>query len=277
MKNKIVVITFSFLLFVLVNCNKKKDSGGVLKINTNLSFVVKNTFVHNINSFTEGLYYSKGLFYESTGSPDDLPETKSLFGILSLKTGIISEKVVLDKSIFFGEGVAICKNKIYQLTYKNKIGFVYDSQTFRKIGQFTYDNDEGWGLTSMNDKYLIMSDGSNILTFFDPLNFKVEKKLKVQFNGIPINNLNELEYVKGYIYANVYPTNDIVVIDVITGNVVEEIDMSSLYYDSRQKFAGLLEMNGIAYNVDRGTFFITGKMWPCIYEIKLKKSNLKQW
>jgi glutamine cyclotransferase len=265
------------LFFSLMNCKRedvnhtdaeldKKDN-----LTSKTGFVLINTFPHNVNSFTEGLFIDNSIVYESTGSPEDIPNTKSLFGILDLKTGLINAKAELDKNLFFGEGIAKCNNKIYQLTYKNKIGFIYSSKTFKKIGSFQFENNEGWGLTCKDNAALIMSDGSSILTFLSPDNFKVQKKIEIFENNIPVTNLNELEYVNGYIYANIYTTNKIVKIDLENGTVLQTLDLSSLFYDAKNKFGGALEMNGIAYNNKKGTFLITGKMWPCIYEIKLDK------
>lgn len=277
MKQVFKFLAVIFLLFILMNCKKiaVDSSDNEIVRETNLTskvgYVILNSFPHDINSFTEGLFMHNNIVYESTGSPEELPKTKSVIGILDLKTGLINTKVELDKRIYFGEGIAKCKNKIYQLTYKNKTGFIYDSKTFKQIGIFQFDNNEGWGLTNINDTSLIMSDGSNILTFINPDNLKFIKKIEVFENNIPVANLNELEYVNGYIYANIYTTNKIVKIDPNNGNVIATIDFESLFYDAKNRFSGSLEMNGIAYNDKNKTFLITGKLWPCVYEIKLNE------
>lgn len=263
------------LLILLFSCNNKNNDKiikeEIIKDNVLIKkdYLLKKTYPHSINSFTEGLFVDEGIIYESTGSPEDLPNTKSVFGILNLKTGLINSKAELDKKFFFGEGIAKCNNKIYQLTYKNKTGFIYDSRTYKKTGVFQFDNNEGWGLTNIKDESLIMSDGTNILTFLSPKSLKSTKKLEVTENSMPLININELEYVNGYIYANIYTTNKIVKINAKNGIVVRTIDFTSLYNDSKNKFSGSLEMNGIAYDNSKRTFFITGKMWPCIYEIKI--------
>jgi glutaminyl-peptide cyclotransferase len=265
------------LLFFLNSCNDKKNNitnENIIKEESNnvpkqIYFSIQNIFPHDINSFTEGFFLDKGIVYESTGSPNDMPLTKSVMGILDLKSGLIDIKSELDRNIFFGEGIAKCNDKIYQLTYKNRIGFIYNSKTFKKIDSFKFDNEEGWGLTNINDTILIMSDGTNSLTFLNTKTFKPSKKLEVFENNVAITNLNELEYVEGYIYANVYTTNKIIKIDPNSGIVVGTIDLSSLNYEAKSKFSGSLEMNGIAYNDKQKTFLITGKMWPCVYEIKL--------
>jgi glutamine cyclotransferase len=277
MKQIFKLFAIILLFFVLMNCKKVKvdDSNNEIVKETNpiskVGYIILNSFPHDINSFTEGLFMSNNIVYESTGSPEDIPSAKSVMGILDLKTGFIQTKIELNRNIYFGEGIAKCNNKIYQLTYKNKTGFIYDSKTFKQIGIFQFDNNEGWGLTNVNNESLILSDGTNILTFLDPENLKFIKKLEVFENNNPISNLNELEYVDGYIYANIFTTNKIVKIDPKRGNVVSTIDLSSLFYDAKNKFPGSLEMNGIAYNNKNKTFLITGKLWPCVYEIKLNK------
>ncbi|WP_343613208.1 glutaminyl-peptide cyclotransferase [Flavobacterium sp.] len=268
-KKKLVLIIFFFFCIGFESC-KKKENSIIDNKSIETDFVTINTYAHDINSFTEGLFIDDGVVYESTGSPNELPNTKSVFGILDLNTGMINVKVQLDKTLFFGEGIAKINNKIYQLTYKNKIGFIYDSKTFKQLALFQFDNNEGWGLTNMKNDFLIMSDGTNILTFLNSTTLKPVKKLEIFENNKELFNLNELEYIDGYIYANVYGSNKIVKIDAENGDVVKTIDLSSLYSDSKNKFQGSLEMNGIAYNKEKKTFLITGKMWPCVYEIKLK-------
>jgi glutaminyl-peptide cyclotransferase len=271
---KISIILLSICLF-FINCNKKESNENTIKKENDLisnDYKILNVYQHSTNSFIEGLFVDQGTIYESTGSPEELPNTKSVFGILDTKTGQINVKSELDKKIFFGEGIAKCNNKIYQLTYKNKTGFLYDSKTYKQIGVFQFDNNEGWGLTNIKNESLIMSDGTNVLTFLDPKSLKSTKKLEVLENNMPVLNLNELEYVDGYIYANIYGTNKIVKIDAKNGIVVRTIDCTALANDSKSKFSGCLEMNGIAYNNKTNTFLITGKLWPCVYEIKLTQN-----
>ena len=233
-----------------------------------ISYSVVNSTPHNINSFTEGFLFHEGKLYESTGAPENLPQTKSLFGIVDLKTGDIQTKVEIDKSIYFGEGISILNDKIYQLTYKNQTAFVYDAKTYQPIAKYSYQNKEGWGLTT-DGKNLIMSDGSNYLTFFDE-HFNVTKTLDVSENGYAVDFINELEYIKGFIYANVYTTSTIVKIDPESGQVVGKIDISNLFQTCKSKNMYSLETNGIAYDSISGNIFVTGKMWPTIYELKLQ-------
>lgn len=248
---------------LLNNQNSEKVEKEVVKIN----YSVSNEFPHDFNSFTEGLLFFNSNLYESTGSPENFQQTKSCFGIVNLNTGKIDVKVLLDKTIYFGEGIVILNNKIYQLTYKNQIGFIYDAKNYKKLGQFFYTNKEGWGLTS-DGSSLIMSDGTNNLTFLNPIDFKIIKTLSVSKNGFALDNINELEYIKGFIYANIWQTNTIVKINPTTGEVKEELDLTSLFNQARQKNNNLAELNGIAFDSITDKIFVTGKMWPTIYELK---------
>lgn len=231
-----------------------------------INYSVKRTYLHDTTSFTEGLLFHEGVLYESTGAQPDLLSTRSLFGALSLETGRIDVKAELDRNKYFGEGIAFLGNKVYQLTYTTRKGFIYDAKTFKPLGEFNFPNKEGWGLTT-DSTYLIMSDGTNQLTYFYPDSVVIRQTIAVSDGRNPIYNLNELEYINGYIYANVYTTPAIVKIDPASGNVVARLDLSSLVNEVRQMYPAALEMNGIAYNPESGTVFVTGKMWPVVYEI----------
>ena len=170
----------------------------------------------------------------------------------------------------FGEGIAFLAGKVYQLTYKSKIGFIYDAKTFKQLGEFKIPTKEGWGLTT-NGKELIMSDGTNTLTYLDANNLQVIKKLSVTENGTAKNNLNELEYFNDHIYANLWTTNTILKIDPNDGRIVGEIDLTSFASEARSIYPGSLEMNGIAYDSLSNRVFVTGKLWPKIYEITISE------
>ncbi|NRA13804.1 MAG: glutaminyl-peptide cyclotransferase [Crocinitomicaceae bacterium] len=176
-------------------------------------------------------------------------------------------KAELDKTKYFGEGLAFLDGKVFQLTYKSKKGFIYDDSTFTEVGTFNIPSKEGWGLTT-NSKNLIMSDGTSKLTYLNPQNLKVIKRISVTENGRDLVNLNELEYIKGYIYANVWTTNSIVKINPSNGKVVGRLDLTSLANDARLSNSNALEMNGIAFIPESETVLITGKMWSKIYSIK---------
>lgn len=207
-----------------------------------------------------------GHLFESTGSPDNLPHTKSLVGLADLKTGTIDKKIELDRAKYFGEGIVIFKDKLYQLTYENQVGFIYDLKSFRQIGRFSFSNKEGWGLTT-NGTELIMSDGTENLTFLEPNNLKPVRVVTVAENNIPVNNLNELEYINGYIFANVWTTKFIVKIDPISGEVVGKLDLSSIVSEAQNKNPKADVLNGIAYDSVSNRIYITGKFWPHIYQI----------
>ncbi|WP_347157175.1 glutaminyl-peptide cyclotransferase [Pontibacter chitinilyticus] len=234
-----------------------------------INYGVTATHPHDVTSFTEGLLVHDGKLYESTGSPSDQPETRSLVGIVDLSTGKIDTKVELDKSKYFGEGIVILDGKLYQLTYTSKTGFVYDLDTFKKLREFTFPSKEGWGITT-DSTYLIMSDGTSHLTYLDPATLKQVKELGVYDNNGPLNNLNELEYINGYIYANIYTTNIIVKIDPKSGQVVGKLDLTTLNQDANSKNPSSLELNGIAYDAAADKIYVTGKLWPNIYEINFK-------
>jgi len=260
---------------VLVSCEEEKPKNNIPPPITEveapktpeIAFSVVSQYPHDISSFTEGLHFHEGKLYESTGSPDNVPQTRSLLGPVDLKTGKIDVKAELDKALYFGEGSVFLNDKIYQLTYKNQTGFIYDAKTFQNIGKFTYTNREGWGLTT-DGKSLIMSDGTSYLTFIDPVSFTTTKMLDVAENGKVVEYLNELEYINGFIYANVYMTSSIVKIDPNSGDVVGKLDLSSLLMESKTKNPYSLETNGIAYDSISKKILVTGKMWPTIYEIK---------
>lgn len=235
-----------------------------------ISYKIVNQYPHSTNSYTQGLFFSQDILYESTGSPEYLPDTKSVLGILSLETGEIDVKVELDRDIYFGEGSTILGDKIYQLTYKNQKGFVYDATTFEKIREFEFISQEGWGLTN-DGSNLIMSDGTDKITYLNPENFEIIKQISVNYKGQPQYNINELEYVNGFIYANIYQTNKIIKINPNDGDIVGILDLSPLINQLLVEYPNIAELNGIAYRTSTDTFFITGKLWPYIYELRLQE------
>ena len=264
----LIGVTVGVLLF-MASCDsttKQSDRPSVSTAAPTISYSVKNALPHDTLSFTEGLLIHDGQLFESTGSPDELRQTRSQFGIVDVKTGKIDTKVELDRSKYFGEGIVILDGKLYQLTYKNKTGFIYDANTFRKVGQFDYSSAEGWGFTT-DGHYLIMSDGTSTLTYLSPDSLRPVKVLKVSENGAQVDKLNELEYIDGYIYANIWPTNTLVKIDTTRGDIVGRMDLSSLLSDAKTKYGKSLEMNGVAYDSRSKKVYVTGKMWPSIYEI----------
>ncbi len=219
---------------------------------------------HDTTSFTEGLLVYNDQIFESTGSPEG-SSFRSVFGPLDPATGKINVKAELDKNIYFGEGIVFFNEKIYQVTYRNQAGFIYDAKTFKRSGQFSYAK-EGWGMTT-DGKYIIMSNGTEELTYYDG-DFKPVKTLSVKENGYAQDSINELEYINGYIYANVWMTGYIVKIDPATGNIVARINLTALSYDMKNMHPYTMEMNGIAYDAAKDKIYVTGKAWPKMYEVK---------
>jgi glutaminyl-peptide cyclotransferase len=235
-----------------------------------INYTYVKTYPHDTTSFTEGLVIHNGELYESTGASLDLPQTRSLFGQVDLMTGKINVRVEIDAQKYFGEGIVFLSGKVYQLTYKTRVGFIYDAQTFKQIGQFNIPSKEGWGLTT-NGTDLIMSDGTNILTFLNPKDLHVTKKISVTENGSAKFNLNELEYFNSSIYANVWGTSKIVRINPENGNIIGELDLTPFAVDAESIYPGSQEMNGIAYDSALNRVFVTGKLWPKIYEIRISR------
>jgi glutaminyl-peptide cyclotransferase len=225
-------------------------------------FRVVNVYPHDTTAFTQGLLFSGGKLIESTGQ-----EGRSSLRSIELPNGNILKNVDVPLP-YFAEGIALLNGKIYQLTWQHKVGFIYDAQSFQKLGQFNYEG-EGWGLTT-DGRSLLLSDGTNKIRFIDPNNFNVIKTISVLDGKTPINELNELEYVKGEIYANIWHNDRIVVINPETGAVKSWIDLKGLLQpgDVEDEEAVL---NGIAFDESGNRLFVTGKLWPRIFEIEIKK------
>jgi len=262
---------FFVTLSIFYSCsgNPNKQASAVsesMPMTPVINYSVTNYYLHDTTLFTEGFLFHNGQLFESTGSPAELPRSKSLVGITNLTTGNFDKKIELDKTKYFGEGITFLGGKLFQLTYKNQEGFIYDATSFKKIGQFTYNNLEGWSLTT-DGKDLIMSDGTNKLTFINPDNLKQERILNVTENGIPQDSLNELEYIKGFIYSNIWMSNYIVKINPANGKVAGKLDLSSLTAEARNKNPRADVLNGIAYDSTNDKIYVTGKMWTNIYQI----------
>jgi glutamine cyclotransferase len=185
---------------------------------------------------------------------------------VDLKTGAVLQRTNLPAR-YFGEGLAELDGKLYQLTWREHIGFVYDLKTFNLERQFTNPY-EGWGLTT-DGKSLIMSDGSDQVRFIDPATWTVQRTINVRENGVAVANVNELEYIKGRIYANVWRTDRIIVIDPASGDVLRDYDLSGLLPDT-DRGPNTDVLNGIAYDPDGDHLYVTGKMWPKLFEVRLK-------
>ena len=224
------------------------------------TYTVVGSWPHDPNAFTQGLIYLDGVFYESTG----------LNGASSVRrvdpqTGNVLQRRDLSPA-YFGEGLTEFGGKLYQLTWLSETCFVYDRATFAPLGQFSYEG-EGWGITH-DGRSLIMSDGTDEIRFLDPETFAERRRIRVRANGVPVVRLNELEYIKGQIYANVWLTDEIVRIDPWTGWVTGRIDLTGLLPPGTGN-ADVL--NGIAYDAATDRLFLTGKLWPRVFEVRLRR------
>ena len=269
-----IFIPFILPVILLAGChnnnNNVTDAIADVKTTPVINYSLISEYPHDTTSFTEGLLFHDGKLFESTGYTNELPQTKSLFGILDLKTDKINAVVQLDTSKYFGEGITFLHNQWFQLTYRTKIGFIYDANTFKQLKTFMLPVKEGWGMTT-DSTSLIMSDGTNILTWVDPVSLIAIKSVSVSDEAGPVKLLNELEYINGFIYANIFTTHFIVKIDAASGKVVGKLDLDALATEQESSFAGALQMNGIAYNPTLHTIYITGKMWNRVYEIRLNR------
>jgi len=227
----------------------------------NLQFNVVKTLPHNTLYFTEGLEFYNDVLYEGTGNNG----TSNIYAYKPGESKIL-KSIKLDDE-YFGEGITIFNGKVYQLTYKHKIGFIYDLNSFKKLGEFSFASNEGWGLTN-DGKHLIMSDGTSKIHFIDTSDFKIVKSIEVCDNKGIIENINELEYVDGVIYANIWTRNTILKIDSKTGKVLAYINMQSLL--SKINTTSVDVFNGIAFNKKENIFYVTGKYWPKIFAVSFE-------
>jgi glutaminyl-peptide cyclotransferase len=221
-------------------------------------------YPHSISSYTEGLFYLNGLFYEGTGM-----NGRSALLAIDPQTGKVQQRHDLPAD-YFGEGIVDWGPNIYEWTWQTHAGFVIDRFSFRVVRQFTYTG-EGWGMTR-SDKQIITSDGTDTLRFRDPATFKEVRHIVVRDDGKPIQDLNELEYIKGEIYANVWHSDRIARISSKDGRVLSWIDLSGLL-PARQKVDAESVLNGIAYDAEHDRLFVTGKQWPSIFEIKVMQKG----
>lgn len=244
----------------LFSCTKNEKKESTTKEDI-IGYDVKSTIPHDTKAFTQGFVVHNGELFESTG------QNNSWIGIVNVQTGLADKKVELE-SKYFGEGITILNNKVYQLTWQNKKGFVYDLKTFKKLREFDYTT-EGWGITN-DSTNLIMSDGSDQLSFLDTTSLSIVKNLKVTYQGVPVKELNELEYVNGFVYANIWQTDRVVKINVSTGEVVGILDLKALSSQARLINPNMDVLNGIAWHEKTKSFLVTGKYWPFIYVLKVQ-------
>ena len=229
----------------------------------NISYALISQFPHDTSAYTQGLELHNGTMYEGTGDFEF-----SSLRITDFKKGTVLQKHNMGSPTIFGEGITIFKNNIYQLTWQSHVVYVYNINNINKpINTFKWPY-EGWGLTH-DSTQLIISDGSSTLYFVDPATFKINSTISVKDDQGPVNMLNELEYVDGAIYANVYQTDIIVKIDAESGHVIGRMTMSGLLQDADIVADRTDVLNGIAYDSATHNFYITGKRWPKMFELKL--------
>jgi glutamine cyclotransferase len=253
----LLVLTGVFFIYHYSNLEPSTNSN-LIPVYT---YKVVNTYPHDRSAFTEGLVFEDGLLYEGTGL-----QGYSTLRRVKLETGEILQICELPPQ-FFGEGVTIYGDKIIQLTWQSHIGFVYDKYSFKLLQEFNYP-DEGWGITH-DGKHLIMSDGTETLHFLDPETFEEISQIEVYANDIPVTKINELEYIQGEIYANIWQTERIARIDPLTAQVVGWIDLKGIL--SPEDHSETVDvLNGIAYDTKNNRLFATGKFWPKLFEIELR-------
>ena len=230
------------------------------------TYEIINEYPHDFNAFTQGLEFYNDTLYESTGSGGN---AKSFIRKIDFKTGKVLQQKDLAKN-YFGEGITILNNKLYQLTWRSSIGFVYRLQDFEELNSFQYgESKEGWGLCN-DGKMIYKSDGTEKIWLLDPETLTEVSHIEIVTNKSIFNKANELEYVDGKIYANVWQKESMMIIDAESGAIVGVINMAGLK-NKVKKHENLDVLNGVAYNPKRGTFFVTGKNWDKLFEIRIKK------
>lgn len=260
---------FVFLVILFISCNSPSRKGSTEDINEpvikNIGYNILKTYPHDTAFFTEGLEMHDSILYESTGL-----ENKSYILKINLHENKIIQKIKVPEPAVFGEGITIFHDTLYQLTYKNKMVFVYHAKDLSKIKTMPFPKNEGWGMTH-DANHIIAGDGTNQLYFIEPNTFKILSTLQVSDNYGPAGNLNELEYFDGFIYANVWQENTILKINISTGQVIGKIDLTGILDKAGVQYdKGKIDvLNGIAIMPGSGHFLITGKRWPVYIEISL--------
>lgn len=264
MKRRFPEVLLLVLLILQASCSYSDEPMASVPASQNVplsKFEIVKVYPHDRNAFTQGLIYYNGFLYESTGR-----HGASSLRKVDLQTGKVLKKVDVPAQ-YFAEGMTIFRGKAFQLTWQAHKGFVYDLETFRLEREFAYSG-EGWGLAH-DDESLILSDGTSNIRFLDPSTFEMKRTISIYDKGVPLTELNELEFVKGEIYANIWHTDRIVRIDPHTGNILGWIDLTSLLAPGERRDEEAV-LNGIAYDEAKDRLFVTGKLWPKIFEIRLK-------
>jgi glutamine cyclotransferase len=268
MVRRISLVAVTFLFLLSSGCqtgavaNHSAGNNGFKDSVPKYGYEIVNTWPHDNDAYTQGLVFREGKLLESTGQ-----EGRSSLRCVEPETGEVLKKINVPRP-YFAEGITFFKGKIYQLTWQHQLGFIYDAKSFEKLGEFSYRG-EGWGITN-DGSSLIMSDGTNRIRFLDPDNFQVNKTISVLDGPTPIVSINELEYVHGEIYANIWHKERIARIEPQTGRVLGWIDLTGLraLTDANDNEAVL---NGIAYDENNDRLFVTGKLWPKLFEIRVKR------
>ncbi len=264
-------ILWSFLAITFINACKNNETNitdssaenaAAINIPATLPYTIVNVYPHDTAAYTQGLEWHNGFLYEGTGLNGE-----SFLRKVALSTSKTIQRTDLAQE-FFGEGITILNNKIYQLTWQNHKVFVYDLKSFKKIQTLDWAY-EGWGLSN-NGKQLIITTGSNNVYFVNPENLQIEKTLSVYDNNGPLANLNETELVNGALFANVYQTDRIVRIDTASGAVTGQLDLNNILEKNNQPlYPNRDYLNGIAYDSSKQILYVTGKKWPALFGLKL--------
>lgn len=256
----VVFLSVGSILLHSCGCGRNSPEGPKSEIPV-FTYEVVNTWPHQRDAFTQGLVFLDDALLESTGL-----NGQSSLRRVDLQTGKVLQRAEVPPE-YFAEGLAVVEGKLFQLTWRNHKCFVYELHSFRLENEFAYDG-EGWGLAT-DGHWLIMSDGTDQIRFVDPKTFKEKRRIAVKALGQPVYRLNELEYVKGEIFANVWGTEQVVRIDPATGEVVSVIDFTGLL-PRQDRDANTDVLNGIAYDPSGDRLFVTGKCWPKLFEVRLK-------
>jgi glutaminyl-peptide cyclotransferase len=253
-------IVIAAVVLTACACGPVSQAGGIPEY----GYDVVHSYPHDAQAYTQGLFYLNGILYESTGL-----NGRSSIRKERLETGEILEKRDVPEQ-YFGEGIINWKDRLLEITWRSETGFVYDLGNFSLKNQFSYPG-EGWGLTQ-DGKRIIMSDGTAELRFWDPETLREMGRVMVTADGQPVAELNELEWVKGEVYANIYQTNRIARIDPASGKVVGWIDLTGILSPA-DRTGNEDVLNGIAYDAKTDRLFVTGKLWPKLFEIRLVKKQ----
>ena len=258
-KRHLSAVILGILLILIPTILITRDFGQRFPTQTQYTYEVVNVYPHDPKAFTEGLVFDDGYLYEGTGL-----YAESTLRRVDLRTGSVVQQLTLPDDLF-GEGITVFKDEIIQLTWLEHRCLVYDKSTFKMLREFSYPT-EGWGLTC-NSTHLIMSDGTAYLYFLNPETFQVVRRVEIRDDGNPVTRLNELEYIKGEVYANVWYDHRIARIDPLSGEVKGWIELSRLVDYAKLDPDNVL--NGIAYNAQDDLIYVTGKSWPQLFEIRL--------